>query len=73
MDKKAIEESEKGKKVVLLIPSRTDTKAILSYLLVKNKCWEYEQEWRIINIGEKNISKLKIIHKHTPFDLDAKK
>ena len=32
----------------------TDTKAIMSYLLVKNKCWEYEQEWRIINIGEKN-------------------
>lgn len=33
----------------------TDTKAIMSYLLVKNKCWEYEQEWRIINIGEKNM------------------
>lgn len=32
----------------------TDTKAIMSYLLVKNKCWEYEQEWRIIKIGEKD-------------------
>lgn len=29
-----------------------DTNAILSYLLVKNECWEYEKEWRIINIGE---------------------
>jgi len=34
--------------------NETDTKAIISYLLVKNKCWEYEQEWRIINIGEKD-------------------
>lgn len=30
---------------------------ILSYLLVKNKCWEYEDEWRIINIGEPNTPK----------------
>ncbi len=29
-----------------------DVNAILSYLLVKNECWEYEKEWRIINIGE---------------------
>ncbi len=29
-----------------------DINAILSYLLVKNECWEYEKEWRIINIGE---------------------
>ena len=27
-------------------------KQFLSYLLVKNKCWSYEEEWRIINIGE---------------------
>lgn len=27
--------------------------AIISYMLAKNKCWEYEDEWRIINIGEK--------------------
>ena len=25
---------------------------MFSYLLAKNKCWEYEKEWRIINIGE---------------------
>lgn len=31
-----------------------DIKVILSYLLTKNKCWEYEKEWRIINIGEKD-------------------
>ena len=28
--------------------------AILSYLLAKNICWNYEQEWRIINVGEEN-------------------
>ena len=28
--------------------------AILSYLLAKNVCWNYEKEWRIINIGEEN-------------------
>lgn len=28
--------------------------AILSYLLAKNVCWNYEKEWRIINVGEKN-------------------
>lgn len=27
---------------------------IFSYLLSKNKCWSYEDEWRIINIGEEN-------------------
>lgn len=29
-----------------------DMNAILSYLLYKNTCWAYEEEWRIINIGE---------------------
>lgn len=29
-----------------------DVEAILSYLLIKNKCWEYEHEWRLINIGD---------------------
>ena len=29
-----------------------DIRAILSYMLVKNNCWSYEDEWRIINIGE---------------------
>jgi Protein of unknown function (DUF2971). len=28
--------------------------AIFTYLLAKNKCWEYEKEWRIINSGEEN-------------------
>lgn len=27
---------------------------IFTYLLAKNKCWNYEKEWRIINIGEEN-------------------
>lgn len=31
-----------------------DIEAILSYLLIKNTCWKYEKEWRIINIGEPN-------------------
>lgn len=26
---------------------------IFSYLLTKNKCWSYEEEWRIINLGDK--------------------
>ena len=30
--------------------------AIISYLLAKNKCWEYEDEWRIINFGDKPYS-----------------
>lgn len=31
-----------------------DMTAILNYMLAKNKCWEYENEWRIINIGKEN-------------------
>ena len=34
--------------------SEPDMMAIFSYLLAKNTCWEYEKEWRIINIGEPN-------------------
>lgn len=30
----------------------TDMEMIFSYLLAKNECWKYEEEWRIINIGE---------------------
>lgn len=30
----------------------TKISAILSYLLAKNKCWAYEEEWRIINQGD---------------------
>ncbi len=28
--------------------------AIFNYMLAKNKCWEYEKEWRIINTGKEN-------------------
>ena len=31
-----------------------DMQKIMSYLLVKNTCWSYEDEWRIINVGEPN-------------------
>lgn len=30
---------------------------ILSHILVKNDCWKYEKEWRIINIGEPYTSR----------------
>lgn len=29
-----------------------DMSAIFSYMLAKNKCWQYEEEWRIINNGD---------------------
>lgn len=35
-----------------LITDDVDIKSIFSYLLSKNKCWSYEEEWRIINTGE---------------------
>lgn len=47
-----------GVKVILedgknkVIQGETDMVSIFSYLLAKNECWEYEKEWRIINIGE---------------------
>ncbi|MGN0427318.1 MAG: DUF2971 domain-containing protein [Agathobacter sp.] len=31
-----------------------DMAAIFNYMLAKNKCWEYESEWRIINVGKEN-------------------
>lgn len=31
------------------VAGEVDINAILSYLSVKNKCWNYEAEWRIIN------------------------
>ncbi len=40
-----LEEDENGK----LKTDKVDMDAILSYLLTKNKCWDYEKEWRIIN------------------------
>lgn len=37
-----------------IVKCDTNTSVILSYLLSKNTCWSYEDEWRIINIGEEN-------------------
>lgn len=33
-----------------LITDEVNINAIFSYLLAKNKCWSYEEEWRIINV-----------------------
>ena len=33
-------------------PGEVNISALLSYMLAKNKCWEYEEEWRIINLGD---------------------
>lgn len=33
-----------------LITDEVDIEAIFSYLLTKNKCWSYEEEWRIVNV-----------------------
>jgi len=38
-----------------LVQSEVNIAAILKYLLTKNTCWSYENEWRIINVGEPNI------------------
>ena len=35
-----------------LITDEVDIKAIFAYLLSKNECWSYEEEWRIINTEE---------------------
>lgn len=37
-----------------VVQKEIDIVPIFNYLLCKNTCWEYEKEWRIINIGEKN-------------------
>lgn len=37
-----------------LVKEDVDVEHIISYLCCKNKCWQYEDEWRIINIGEEN-------------------
>lgn len=42
---------EEGGKI---INSDVDIMNIISYMLCKNTCWNYEKEWRIINIGEEN-------------------
>lgn len=37
-----------------VVQKEVDIVPLINYLLCKNKCWEYEKEWRIINIGEAN-------------------
>lgn len=37
-----------------IIKCDVDIMNIISYMLCKNTCWEYEKEWRIINVGEEN-------------------
>ncbi len=37
-----------------IISCETNISKIFSYLLSKNTCWQYEEEWRIINIGMAN-------------------
>lgn len=44
-----------GNKIVM---GDVDVRSIIRFLLVKNKCWAYEQEWRIFDVGEPYISKL---------------
>lgn len=41
-----------------LVTDEVDIGAILSYLLAKNKCWNYEEEWRIINVEGKPYTPL---------------
>ena len=37
-----------------IISCETNISRVFSYLLSKNTCWQYEEEWRIINIGTAN-------------------
>lgn len=37
-----------------MIKCETDIGSVFEYILNKNECWSYEEEWRIINIGEEN-------------------
>ena len=55
-----LEKDESGN----LKTAEPDMKKIFSYLLSKNKCWEYEEEWRIINIGDEPYTPIFI---DTPF------
>ncbi len=41
-----------------------DMSAIFSYMLAKNKCWQYEEEWRIINNGDNPYTPIFV---ETPF------
>ena len=45
-------EDEEGIKSTEIISSEPDLEKIINYLTVKDTCWDYEEEWRIINIGK---------------------
>ncbi len=47
-------EKEDGTKNAEIVYSETNLEKILEYITVKDTCWKYEEEWRIINIGEPN-------------------
>lgn len=40
-----------------LIYGSPNMEQVFTYLLTKNECWRYEDEWRVINIGEPNEPK----------------
>jgi len=45
-------EKEDGTKSTKIIHTESNFDKILEYITVKDTCWKYEEEWRIINIGE---------------------
>ena len=45
-------EKEDGTKSTEIIYTETNLEKILEYITVKDTCWKYEEEWRIINISE---------------------
>ncbi len=47
-------EKEDGTKNAEIVYAETNLEKILEYITVKDTCWKYEEEWRIINIGEPN-------------------
>lgn len=47
-------EKEDGTKNAELVYAETNLEKVLEYITVKDTCWKYEEEWRIINIGEPN-------------------
>ncbi len=47
-------EKEDGTKKAEIVYAETNLEKILEYITVKDTCWKYEEEWRIINIGEPN-------------------
>ena len=38
-----------------IIKCDVDIMNIISYMLCKNTCWEYEKEWRIILVDDKTV------------------